>query len=496
MKKIIFWVCIVIVALFSVSLAVKGDISPSGLRFQSGDYDISLEGPFESSNSRSRYALTESLAQGRQSIFTPRQAVFSSPDVSGVEGRYYSIFTPGVSFLALPFYLLGKIVNAPQIGAFLLNIVLALINAFLIFRLARKIGTNTLLSVISGLAFLFGSSALVYSGSLTQHHAVSLVILISLLISTSPVSVISSVSLGIILGWGVLCDIPCLLLLFPALLAYFSTALKLSVTSKQISLSLNRHFTVFAAALIPLVFLFVFYNISTTGKPFTLAQFLGRAPEFSMELPATSSLSESALPYLPRSLINGLNILLVSDERGILLYFPLSVFAIAGLVYSLRRPSTKNMAQIALFVVLINIISYGMFGDPWGGWAFGPRYLIPAFAVLSVFIGIALEKIYSRLLIIFFIIISYYSVFLSFLGVLTTSQIPPLQEARYLTSQIPYTPLYNWQLLSSEKTGSLIYKLFFSQLHPVVFYIVTAFFAGSVIVGLYFIYLKRRNYET
>jgi len=39
-----------------------------------------------------------------------------------------------------------------------------------------------------------------------------------------------------------------------------------------------------------------------------------------------------------------------------------------------------------------NLMIYSMWGDPWGGWAFGSRYLIPAYAAISVFLAVALEK--------------------------------------------------------------------------------------------------------
>ena len=495
MKQSVLWIIVFAVALFSVSLAIKGEVSSLGLRYQYDDYTWDVGGPFETSGSRARYALTESIVTRQSFILSPEETAFAAPDVSGFVGNYYSIFAPGVSLLALPLYVIGQIFKVPQIGAFFLNTLLILVDAFLIYRVARKIGTSTIPAVISGLAFLLCSNALTYSGSFTQHLAVTMVVLTSLLISASPASIVSAASLGIITGWGMLFDLPAMLMLSPALIAYFSSALNLTLTAKKISFNLNPNLSAFIFALVPLIILFMIYNLGTTGQPFTVAQFIGRPAEFQSLSSTASSSANLALPYLPRSLIDGLHTLVIGDERGLLLYFPLSVFAIAGLIYSLRHPSTRTLAGTAFFVILINIVSYGMFGDPWGGWSYGPRYLIPATAVLSAFIGVALEKIYSQLLIFFFIVISYFSVFLSFLGALTTSQVPPVQEARSLIVEIPHTPLYNWQLLSSGNTGSLFYQLFFSEISPVYFYLLISLIVGTIFVGLYIVYLRGRNYE-
>ena len=66
----------------------------------------------------------------------------------------------------------------------------------------------------------------------------------------------------------------------------------------------------------------------------------------------------------------------------------ISEHSAGGVVYR----KNKELAVTIILMILSIILLYGMWGDPWGGWAFGTRYLIPAFALMSIPIGMALNK--------------------------------------------------------------------------------------------------------
>ncbi len=67
-----------------------------------------------------------------------------------------------------------------------------------------------------------------------------------------------------------------------------------------------------------------------------------------------------------------------------------------------------------------------MWGDPWGGWAFGSRYLIPAYAILSIFIAALLDHFRKNIFIIAtFLVIASYSVYINTAGALSSSANPP-----------------------------------------------------------------------
>jgi hypothetical protein len=109
---------------------------------------------------------------------------------------------------------------------------------------------------------------------------------------------------------------------------------------------------------------------------------------------------------------------------------------------------------------MVNTVLYSMFGDPWGGWSFGPRYLIPSIALLSTGIGYALSRsLRNPFSILFFTILLIYSTVVSVLGSTTTNLIPPKVEALNLAVTVPYTYFYNIQLAETGNSGLLLYNL-------------------------------------
>ena len=158
------------------------------------------------------------------------------------------------------------------------------------------------------------------------------------------------------------------------------------------------------------------------------------------------------------------------------------------MVQALEPKRLHPYALVGIATISFVIISYAMFGDPWGGWSFGPRYLIPASALTCAFIGYAIQR-YGRKIIfgLIFLALLIPSVYLSYLGALTTNAIPPKQEAEHLVTPIPYTPKYNRQFVKKNLSSSLVYNLFLTsfisvnQLH--LFLVATSVF---VLASLYF----------
>jgi len=179
--------------------------------------------------------------------------------------------------------------------------------------------------------------------------------------------------------------------------------------------------------------------------------------------------------------------LLLSNERGIFYYNPIVIFGILGLILAFKNKNNTDLAALISSIVLVNILLYSMFGDPWGGWSFGPRYLIPATALLCAGIGYSLTKFgRNPLYILAFIIVLIYSVGVNVLGSTTTNLVPPKVEAVNLAVPIPYTYEYNLQLAQANKSGALIYNLYFKNIINVdtyiYFYITTLL---VVIISLY-----------
>jgi len=130
-------------------------------------------------------------------------------------------------------------------------------------------------------------------------------------------------------------------------------------------------------------------------------------------------------------------------------------------IYSIRNKITPELGTL-LGLVGVNLFLYASWGDPWGGWAYGPRYLIPSMAILSIFIGIWLNSAKHKLIsrVTTFILFAY-SCFIALLGALTTNQVPPKVEADFL--KMKYNFLLNWDYFMDGKSGSFIFNEFASK---------------------------------
>src|SRR6185503_6245396 len=74
--------------------------------------------------------------------------------------------------------------------------------------------------------------------------------------------------------------------------------------------------------------------------------------------------------------------LLAAPSRGLFVYSPVLLFALPGLVHTLRASSPPTERLMSLAGVLVFVL-YGFVATWWGGWVFGPRYMadmLPFFA--------------------------------------------------------------------------------------------------------------------
>lgn len=501
-KRIILATIIAIFSFFLLAGYFKGD-KGNPLYFQT-QHDTRLGGPFEASNSTGRYALTESVVNNGSLFLSLPLAKFSSPDVVEYKGKFISIFTPGISFLGIPFYIIGKYFGIPQIATYLLTLIAAIINVFLIALLAKKLQAGWITGVISGLIFLFATNGLAYSLTFTQHHVSTMIVLLALLCATGANTLKKNLFFGALFGIGILVDIPNAFFLAPIGIYLPLRALDIHNATEKITISFKPLLFGILIGVVPFIILFGWYNHTTTGSFTKLGQAIGRShafkstqPQLQVDNNASTIRDEGSkpiglhLPFATRAELQGMYILLLSNERSWLYYSPVLLLGIFGFVLAYKNNATRTLSSLAMSVVLIDIVSYSMFGDPWGGWAFGPRYLIPAAALMSLFIAPLIIKYKANLIfIVIFLLTLTYSIMVNALGALTTAAIPPKIEAASLPSKIPYTYIYNQQLLAKNFSGSLIYNIFLStSIHEITYYEILVGSTLALFVVLYIVML-------
>ena len=205
---------VVIAVVAFVLLFLNMKVHPKGFPYYQTSRDRHVGGPFESSGSTSRYALVESIVNRGRVDFDFKTASFASPDVAGGNGKYYSLFTPGISFLAIPFYYFGKLLGYEQFGTYLLNVVFAVLNLILIFAILKRYKVPFVLRITASFILLFGTNTFVYSLFLTQHTVAAFLVLASIYITTFKPNILNDLALGAVFGIGLLVDLPNAFILF------------------------------------------------------------------------------------------------------------------------------------------------------------------------------------------------------------------------------------------------------------------------------------------
>ncbi len=457
-------------------------------------------GPFELSPERGRFALLYSLVENKSFYFSTDIAKFILPDLGYKNGHYVSLFAPMVSFVAMPGYIIGKELGASQYGAFSVIAVFALINLYLIKKISVRLGASETAGTLGGIVFVFATPAFAYATNLYQHHISAFLILSAIYLLISSGSFISLAAIWLLCAASIPVDYPNIFLMLPIGIFALGKLFYTTRTKTKIKISVKTvKLLSFAAVLIPLGF-FLWFNKESYGNPL---QFSGtvatvtdidangkpvsrdiKNPEDVAAFLGQEEPKKSAFSWFDsRRILNGLDILITSPDRGTIVYTPVIFFGIIG-AWLLYKEKNKYL-PVFLAIIGADLLLYSMWGDPWGGWAFGARYLIPAYAVAAILIAIVLSRLGEKWWIIIpFWLLLICSVSINTLGAITTSAIPPKTEALPLEKLSGKRERYsfdrNWEYLNTQGSKSFVYKtLLYKYLTPVNFYYILT---GSIML--------------
>ncbi len=448
-------------------------------------------GPFELSPERGRFALALSIIENNSFFYSLPIARFATPDLGFKDGNYVSLFAPGVSFLILPGFWFGNILGAGQVGAYSVIPLFALLNVLLLRNIAIKLGAHPLAAMLGSLIFIFATPAFAYGVNLYQHHVSTFLILFALFLLISRKGFISLALIWFLLAASIPVDYPNLVLMAPIAIAALGKFVLVTRKEKSTNLTIKFLYVFsFLGVVLPLVF-FMWFNFRSYGNTFQLS---GTVPGVNAidqngkptvpqgfdvnnadSLLNPSRQKKSAIRFFqPREILDGFYIHFVSPDRGIIYYAPVVLFGIAGILLAIKK-KVKNIS-VLVGIIGANILLYSMWGDPWGGWAFGSRYLIPSYAILSIFIALLLT--YWKRKIIFLLVflpVAFYSIAVSTLGAITTSALPPQVQVLNLEKISgvvqKYTYERNWDFLMAGNSKSFVYQTYLADyLSPLVFY--------------------------
>jgi hypothetical protein len=438
------------------------------------------DGPFELSPERGRFALTYSIVEDKSLSFSVPLARFVVPDLGYKNGKYVSLFAPGISYLTIPGYVVGKSLGISQIGTFTVIAFFALLNVLLIRAICIRLGTNAVAANLAGMTFIFATVAYSYAVTMYQHHVSTFLILVSIYILIRWQNLWSLALIWLFCATSIPIDYPNLILMIPIGLIATTRLIRKKIQENTVTVSVPLlGFLTFLPIALPLAF-FMWFNANSYGNPM----------QFSGTVPSVREIDASGKPTAPkqeniqsmekyinpdkqqksvirffksRNLVNGLYITLTSPDRGLLYFTPVLLLGIPGIVLLHKR--NRWVTAMLAGTVAINIILYSMWGDPWGGWAFGSRYSIPGYAILSIFLGYALHVWRKKILpLVVFCILFTISVIANTAGALSSSANPPQVEIlaleRLTGHEEKYTFVRNLDILRNGNSKSYVFRSF------------------------------------
>jgi hypothetical protein len=329
-------------------------------------------------NQNSRFDLVRALVE--QHSFIIDRYEHNTGDDSVRNGHYYCDKAPGASFLCLPTYWLTyQLAGAPDVvlprwlaWAVWIAITIAIgvpsaIAATFLARLAMRLGLSPPAAFGVALLWGLGTMGLPYSTLLygNQLSASLMVIAFALLVEIrhgEPATASRMLVVGALLGYAAATEYPAVLIGAPI------AAYGLFVAGPR-----PARFAVIGGV-IPIVALLAYHN-ALFGSPLAFPY------DYSVwETPKTGWFMGIGKPN-----IQSLKNILFGEYRGLLYTTPWLALAVPGVVALARR----HRAEVVICAwAVIAFLWLNSSIPPWhGGWAAGPRYLVPMLPFLSLLAG-------------------------------------------------------------------------------------------------------------
>jgi hypothetical protein len=306
-------------------------------------------------------------------------------DKGFVNGHYYSDKAPGLALFATPFVELGSLAlrsvgldprstHGVLVLSYIANlfaiVIPSAIGAAVLFLVCRKLHSSSLGGAFAAIAMALATPVWAYSTVFFGHVLAGTCLLGAFALTLKMPDeqsnhVAFAVAIGLLAGWATVTEYPAA----PAssLIALLAVS---QVWHRGASQRWRVAFGIAAGAFVNILVL-AWYQHAAFGSFFSLAYSHyqpGAFPEMNVGFHGLTSPSPSIAVRL-----------LVAPHLGLLWFAPVLLFAPVGLVALARPRHTRAYAIAATCIALYYWLFNASFASGWdGGWAYGPRYMVPA----------------------------------------------------------------------------------------------------------------------
>lgn len=436
--------------------------------------------PLELSPERGRYSLTVSLAQNHSFALSQTLADAVYPDVGYYQGKFYIFFAPGISLMALPLYELGAKFNLAQVFTFSLSIIFALLTEITIYKIGRSIlKLPVWASIFAVLIYAFGSNSWSYAVTLYQHQATAFFMFSAIYAAWlfrrgGKFSWLGSLWVWVASALAVSVDYPDALFMMPVIIYHILTSFTFKKGNEKAHITFRPVILLTSIFFAAIMLLHGYYNNTHFGgwtkvsggivdyKIIKEAQLAKKSNAQVQQIINRVTVKKDPVKFFSEDKTSfSTYTLFASLDRGLFVYSPIFLLSIFGLYLLIKLKSAESAVLLGSLAVVLFL--YSSWGDPWGGWAFGPRYLIPTYPVLALSIAMWLSNGkfgFLKRLVSFPLFI--FSSMVALLGVLTTNAVPPKVEADFLHTGYNYYS-YNLKFFQDGRSSSFIFNTFLSH---------------------------------
>lgn len=540
--KLIIFVIIILGVIF-YGLTLRGDVGNATVT----EFKNNLDQPtnaFELSPERGRYVHVVALAEEGRYDLTREWADIAYPDVGfSQDGRFYSYFAPGVAYLTTPFYAVGSKFNLGQVATFSVESLVSIITLVFMYLIGRRIFMLPMWAAFFAvLVFGFASTSWSYAITLYQNAFTTCLIVTSVYAvwryskKTGKYDYLYAGYIWFAYALAIFVDYPNVILMLPVMIYLAFLTFSFKKVSEGFKFSIRYTSIVMAIVFVLVTGLHFWHNthyygdwkklsgglrsmsvlinaekesllISSTSSMLAAGDFQALDNENIISTSTTESTSTTTASQVSavvadkdvvgffeeEKIPHGLYILLVSDERGLFFFTPIFLFVFLGVRYLFKKKEENQLLFILMLsLIAVNIFLYSSWGDPWGGWAFGPRYLIPSMPWMAILVGVALYKGKSLLEKSIAYTLFLYSSAISLLAALTTNAVPTKGEGSLLPAKT-YNFLYNLPFFKDGRSGSFVYKTFLSDHITLSSYFSVIFILIASITAITLFYFSRIN---
>lgn len=304
----------------------------------------------------------------------------ATADYATYGGHTYSNKPPGVSVLvAIPYFVLHALRGAPRdvfaltLDLYVCTVVVCSIAGAalgaLIFTVLRRRGHNATLSLSTALVIGLGTPVFAYSTMLFLHVPSALLMFAGVACATGLLPQ-RPVLAGALLGAAVTMN-------YLAVFAVVAVLVHL-VAAREV-----RRAALLCAGGIPFAVALAAYQYAAFGSPFTTT--------IAHENPAFHT-PGAALGVLKAPSLDALWGITFSEFRGLFFISPVLVIALAGLVSMFRSRDDRPIAAVITGTSVAFLALNASFNGWHGGYAIGPRYLLPIIPLLAIPLAIGVRS--------------------------------------------------------------------------------------------------------